>query len=356
MNELILLCAGAAADSDPDARGGMEPPRSAGLDTLLARGAVARERSLAGNPLAELPEDHFLRELFGVPAGVAIEALTGAALGVPLPYWRVTPCHLHLGMDHAMLTDPPQLQLSPQEAQALAATVAPSFSELGLTLQAPRPDAWFVHGQAWDLQAHAWTQASGRNIAAYQPSGTRARDWRRLLTEVQMLWHEHPVNEARAARGLRAVNALWLDGFAPAHPAPGKGLMFADSLALAGLSTSAGWTLRPLAELGSTTLDRPATPTDAGPTLIDLDWWRAPRRLGDLAAWQAAWAQLERWLADHGAALAQAGRSRPIRVVLTGERRILELSARTPASWRFWRRFDSHSAIAAGARRTQVAQ
>mgnify|MGYP007115156864 CR=1 FL=1 len=32
-----------------------------------------------------------------------------------------------------------------------------------------------------------------------------ARPHIRLLTEVQMLWHEHPVNQARAARGLRAV-------------------------------------------------------------------------------------------------------------------------------------------------------
>ena len=56
MNELILLCAGAAADTDPDARGGMDPPRSAGLDAWLARGGVIRDDSLSGTPLAELPE------------------------------------------------------------------------------------------------------------------------------------------------------------------------------------------------------------------------------------------------------------------------------------------------------------
>ena len=357
MNELILLCAGAAADSDPDARGGMEPPRSARLDALLARGGVLQDRSLEGNPLAELPEAHFLRELFAVPPGTAIESLAGAALGVPLPYWRLTPCHLHLGMDHAMLTDPPQLQLSSEEAQALLDTVAPSFAELGLTLLAPRPDAWFVHGEPWALQAHAWTQASGRNIAAYQPSGARARDWRRLLTEVQMLWHEHPVNQARAARGLRAVNALWLDGFASAYPPPGTGLVLTDSPALAGLATAAGWQVRPLAQFGAAPWDAPLdTSRDTGTTLVDLDGWRAPRRLGDLGAWHAAWTQLDSWLAEHGARLAQASRTRPIRVVLTGERRVLELNARAPAGWRFWRRFDAHAAIAAGARRAAAAR
>ena len=35
---------------------------------------------------------------------------------------------------------------------------------------------------------------------------------RRLMTELQMLLHEHPVNEARAARGVPTVNAVWLWG------------------------------------------------------------------------------------------------------------------------------------------------
>ena len=38
------------------------------------------------------------------------------------------------------------------------------------------------------------------------------RPWRRLLNEIQMAWYEHPVNEARAQRGLPPVNALWLYG------------------------------------------------------------------------------------------------------------------------------------------------
>ncbi|HPU52711.1 MAG TPA: hypothetical protein PK359_14215 [Burkholderiaceae bacterium] len=364
MNELILLCAGAAADTDPDARGGMDPPRSAGLDAWLARGGVIRDDSLSGTPLAELPEDDFLRRLFGVPAGVSVEALAGAACGLAMPYWRVTPCHLHLGMDHAMLTDPPQLQLTPAEAQALCATVAPSFAERGLTLVTPTAHTWFVQGGPWALQTHAWTQASGRNIAAYQPTGAQARDWRRLLTEVQMLWHEHPVNQARATRGLRAVNALWLDGFATAAPPRGTGTVFADSPVLTGLAAAAGWTIQPLADFHDALPDMPGSSSpdrsprgaerdpnvaNPAPILVDLDHWRASRRLGDLSGWQLAWSQFDNWLAAHSTALTQAARRGPVRVVLTGERRILELSARQPAGWRFWRRFDAHAAIAAGA-------
>src|SRR5690606_4093503 len=38
------------------------------------------------------------------------------------------------------------------------------------------------------------------------------RPWRRLVNELQMLWFDHPVNQAREARGLRPVNSVWLYG------------------------------------------------------------------------------------------------------------------------------------------------
>ena len=37
----------------------------------------------------------------------------------------------------------------------------------------------------------------GRDINALLPQGSAARRWRTLMTEVQMLFHAHPVNRAR---------------------------------------------------------------------------------------------------------------------------------------------------------------
>ncbi|MFO8025628.1 MAG: hypothetical protein R6U90_10795, partial [Thiohalophilus sp.] len=37
-------------------------------------------------------------------------------------------------------------------------------------------------------------------------------EWRRLMNEVQMLLHDHPVNQQRAAEGRLTVNSLWLWG------------------------------------------------------------------------------------------------------------------------------------------------
>jgi hypothetical protein len=40
-------------------------------------------------------------------------------------------------------------------------------------------------------------------------TGERSRMWMKLQNEVQMAWFQHPVNEAREARGLPAVNSIW---------------------------------------------------------------------------------------------------------------------------------------------------
>ena len=51
-----------------------------------------------------------------------------------------------------------------------------------------------------------------RNLRECLPGGRDAVRVRALVNELQMLLHEHPVNERRAARGLPAVNSVWLWG------------------------------------------------------------------------------------------------------------------------------------------------
>lgn len=360
MNDLILLCAGAATDTATDIPqyAGFVPPAIAPLATLLARGGVVSDISVTGDPLAELPEDAWLRTQFGVPETVAIQALAAHRHGIPPPCWRLTPCHLHLAMDHALLTDPPHLQLTPDDAAALAAAVADTFEAAGLQLQVPSPEVWFAQGAPWALQTWPWTLASGRNISAYQPAGARARDWRRLLTEVQMRWYDHPVNQRRAEAGLQPVNALWLDGFLTAALPASAGILIADSPVLGGLAQAAGWSVHPFSAgptagqanrsrsgLSTSESATDITQENTGPTVIDIDGWRTPRRLGDATAWLAGWAALADWLSEHAEPIAAAARAGRLRVVLTGERRILTLTAMPPKRWQFWRRFDARTVI-----------
>ena len=340
MNTLILLAAGAA----PDTLTLQQRPECPGLARWLVRGGLRSDRRLAGDPLPELPEDAWLRECLGIDEGSCVRGLEAHTPGLHPPWWSLRPCHVHLGMDHALLADPQELAVSQEEAAALAGVAAPVFAEAGLALVIQDPQVWRVQGPPLDLSAWPWNLASGRDISAYQPHGSQARAWRRMLTEVQMLWHEHPVNTARAAQGQRSINALWLDGFVRALPTPGsRGLLLSAEVAMRGIAGAAGWRTQDIAQPWDE-----AQHSGIDTVLVDLGFWRRPRRLGDDPAWLQAWASAQAWLqsADALRLLETAQRSKAaIRIVLTGERRILELAAQERPAWRFWQRFDPMQTI-----------
>lgn len=110
-----------------------------------------------------------------------------------------------------------QLQLTQAEAEALAATLAPLFAENGLFFD------WPVAAAAWlrlpaefaadDVPQFADpADALGDDVFEHTDTRAEARQWRMLAGEVQMRLHGHPVNQARQARGLPPVNALWFWG------------------------------------------------------------------------------------------------------------------------------------------------
>jgi hypothetical protein len=55
----------------------------------------------------------------------------------------------------------------------------------------------------------------GESLRPNLPRGRDARLVERWMNELQMLFFNHPVNEARAARDLPVVNMVWLWGFSP---------------------------------------------------------------------------------------------------------------------------------------------
>ena len=75
------------------------------------------------------------------------------------------------------------------------------------------------------MQSDAWADfrtctpdaACGHNIDVWSPNGGSARDWRRLQNEVQMLWHQHPLNDAREQNNHPRINGLWLWGGSQAN-------------------------------------------------------------------------------------------------------------------------------------------
>ena len=87
------------------------------------------------------------------------------------------------------------------------------FATDGLAFHAPRPDAWFVDGarrtcRSRPSRSRPCEARSSRTCRA----ATHGETWRRWLSEMQMLLHEHPVNAAREAAGRAPVTGIWVSG------------------------------------------------------------------------------------------------------------------------------------------------
>jgi hypothetical protein len=63
-----------------------------------------------------------------------------------------------------------------------------------------------------EIEGCSLALAEGLNVEQYLARGEKAKHWRRVLNQIQMIWYEHSVNIARADAGLQPVNALWLGG------------------------------------------------------------------------------------------------------------------------------------------------
>jgi hypothetical protein len=303
----------------------------------------------------EMPWEKWLRQQFAVDNAASMEASTAFVDQAPTPCWRLTPVHLHLGRDHMVLTDPTQLKLDLVAAHALHASIAPLLHESGLQLLIKQPDHWYLSTlDATDsrfagLIAHGWRAANGRNIDAYNPIGDAARQWRRLLNEVQMTWHQHPVNEERAQRGLPAVNSLWFDGLAGAAKATPFAICYTDLPSLKGLIRSIPGdgvnrdqrSVR-LVDLSdnsdrnsfkdiSNVNDSAATQSAGGGILIALDPLKRVMSDGEYRS-MMIWQMIEPLVSKLKG---------NVRMVLTGERRLLVLERNRIDQWAFWRRADT---------------
>jgi hypothetical protein len=106
------------------------------------------------------------------------------------------------------------LQPTQADVDALLPALRPLFGDAGFALDAPSPLRWYLRlprGAA--LPAFAGPDdALGDDLFEHLPDGPEGRRWRALLSEAQVLLHNHPRNAERAALGLPPINSLWFWG------------------------------------------------------------------------------------------------------------------------------------------------
>lgn len=170
-----------------------------------------------------LPHEAWLAHRLGLSrapdsAPFATATMRGYGQAPAEGHWLlVHPVHVQIARNHLLMGDQRQLPLDEADGRALFEAAKPYFDEIGKPLSYGDAATWFVRADDWSaLRAASPDAATGQNLNAWMPEGDAARATRKLQNEVQMLWHEHPVNQARQARGLAPVNSFWLWGGADA--------------------------------------------------------------------------------------------------------------------------------------------
>jgi hypothetical protein len=230
--------------------------------------------------------------------------------------------HLLTGLDHLRLAPLAGLRLSTGEAEAIDDSIGAALAGTGYSLRPSESGPWTLACPT-DIQCDTVepAQAEGRDIRDCLPGGRDGAQIRKLINELQMLLHEHPVNTRRAERGLIPVNSFWLWGFGQAQELEPTQLptLCTDDPWLQGLWRLHGTAARPLAA------SEGALETEATVLIAAADAAADPGPA------------LERWELELGAPLAAALRSGRIRFASI---RLGDLSYAVSRADRFavWRR------------------
>jgi hypothetical protein len=125
------------------------------------------------------------------------------------------PVHLEARLDHLYLHDLRGEQMPRSDLQSILDFLQATFGSGGIAF-ARLGDQGYLRGE----QEIATARVTARRVHGLRPDDfmpkpgedRKAKDYHRLLSEVQMALHEHVANNIRIEAGLLAVNSLWIWG------------------------------------------------------------------------------------------------------------------------------------------------
>ena len=155
-------------------------------------------------------------------------------------FWlHLQPMHFIAGLDRLTAV---MLHGASSVARAELAELEPMIGAhlrtAGMQLVTTSRGDWLVHSErVLDVQTAPPEAAVASPLEQAMPQGRDAPALRRLMTELQMLLHEHPVNVERERRGIPEINAVWLHGSGEIRELPRYALpqAFGDDLYLRGI-------------------------------------------------------------------------------------------------------------------------
>jgi hypothetical protein len=122
--------------------------------------------------------------------------------------------HLAAGLNEVTLVPlRGEAALTAAECEALTPVLNEHLVAGGVQIHRTSSNDWLVESsQGWDATTVTAEFALAHEWSEVLPQGADAGKLRRLMTELQMLLHEHPVNQRRSAKGVPTANAVWFWG------------------------------------------------------------------------------------------------------------------------------------------------
>lgn len=297
--------------------------------------------------------ESWLCQTFGVTkqqnwpvAPITLQAEESDEINTGKDYWlRVDPVHLRLEQNHILLADSQVFKLKMEESRLFTDTLNKHFAKDGLTFLPLDAKRWYIRGrQTPDLIMQPLSEVAGKNINNLLPTGSDSMTWHSLSNEIQMLLHEHPVNEARQVRNELVINGVWFWG---------GGTMPKVNTTIYNEICGDDPLSRALALASETT--HAQLPPDAdswlqnrmsGNYLLVLDTLKNKVQYKDIYGWQESIRELEQnWLAPLCKAL-KRGQIDRLMLIDTNETNTIESTLTRVHLKKFWRRIKPLSGYA----------
>ena len=257
----------------------------------------------------------------GANLGTGLASLHAGVRNPSETVWLAELSAITVGREGAAIAHPASFEVTPDEADALFDAVSGLWADRAISALPLNARQWRV----W-LDPSANTRSltpaamAEMRLTDWWPQEDSLREWRRLLNEIQMVWHDHPVNIARAERGELPINSLWLFGGAPGW-SPTQVTVQQKQTPSPIPTHSAG---------------QPVT-NEHGPTPV-YEGLHTPYLQGDWAAWIAALPALSAHLStlDPNTTLTLTGQQRCVVLTPARKRWWHALLAPRPQPWNTW--------------------
>jgi hypothetical protein len=272
----------------------------------------------------------------GANLGAGLAALYAGVKNPSETVWLAELSAISVGREGATIAHPASFEVTTNEADALYDAVSGLWADRFISALPINARQWRI----W-LDPSASTRSltpaatAEMRLSDWWPQEDSLREWRRLLNEIQMVWHEHPVNLARAERGEVPINSLWLfggaQGWSPTQLAVKPALQ---------AQAQPPHKIKRQRQTPIEVTSRPPAQTPAGSlaSALTYDGLHIPYLQSDWAGWIAALPALSEYLStlDRSTSLTLTGQQRAVVLTPLRERWWHALLAPRPQPWNTW--------------------